>query len=82
MLKLVTIKNYKIFHILAIFSRDIFSRKIILILIFKAIAKKNGAFIMKKLDYKIYHTFVNGNLVYNNGMIKNIKNGKILSFNH
>ena len=36
----------------------------------------------KKLDYKIYHTFVNGNLVYNNGMIKNIKNGKILSFNH
>ncbi|MAQ47947.1 MAG: dihydroorotase [Flavobacteriales bacterium] len=36
----------------------------------------------KKLDYKIYQTFVNGNLVYNNGMIKNIKNGKILSFNH
>jgi len=53
MLKLVTIKNYKIFHILAIFSRDIFSRKIIQILIFKAIAKKNGAFIMKKLNYKI-----------------------------
>ena len=36
----------------------------------------------KKLDYKIYQTFVNGNLVYNNGVIKNIKNGKILSFNH
>jgi dihydroorotase len=34
----------------------------------------------KQLDFQISHTFVNGNLVYHNGVIQNITNGKALSF--
>lgn len=34
----------------------------------------------KQLDFQISHTFVNGNLVYHNGIIQNITNGKALSF--
>tara|TARA_S200000501_G_scaffold373517_1_gene420838 strand:+ start:395 stop:1723 length:1329 start_codon:yes stop_codon:yes gene_type:complete len=36
----------------------------------------------KIFNFKIYKTFVNGNLVYNDGVIQNINNGKALSFNN
>ena len=36
----------------------------------------------EKLNFKISHTFVNGNLVYENGIVKNKENGMALSFNN
>ena len=36
----------------------------------------------EKLNFKISHTFVNGHLVYENGIVKNNGNGVALSFNN